>query len=185
MKVEFTLTAGEEIKALFGRFPRVVNEEMLRALVDVTEFALKKVTESTPTASGDTRKSLSSWVQPIEGGQLGVEQIAGGLLGVVASAQPHVKYVELGTRPHTFGENSPKAGEGALRPALEIWAMEKFKISEKEAKRVAYLVARKIRRDGTKGVHMFSKTAERLHPYMEKAFAKARDRIVERTKSGA
>ncbi len=185
MKVEFTLTAGEEIKALFARFPRVVNEEMLRAMVDVTALMEREVTDATPTASGHTRQSISSWVEPIEGGQLGVEQIAGGLLGVVASAQPHVKYVELGTRPHTFGANSPAPGKGALRPALELWAMEKFAISEKEAKRVAYLVARKIRLRGTKANYMFKESAQRLQPYMDKAFAKARDRIVERTKNGA
>jgi len=181
MKVEFTLTAGEEIKALFGRFPHVVNEEMLRALVDVTTLMEREVKDAMPTASGNTRESIASWVQPIEGGQLGVESIPGGLLGVVASAQPHVEYVELGTKPHKVSYQGANSGVAAL----ELWAMEKFGISEKEAKRIGYVIARKIRMKGTKGVHMFSKTAERLHPYMETAFARARDRIVERTKSGA
>jgi hypothetical protein len=60
------------------------------------------------------------------------------------STSVYVDWVENGTRPH-WPPSEP----------IELWAIRKFGISGKEAKRVSYLIRSFIAYAGTKGAHMF------------------------------
>jgi hypothetical protein len=74
------------------------------------------------------------------------------IIGVHPPADMYAGPVELGTRPH-FPPPS----------ALLLWVQKKLGIeNEKEAKSVAFLIARAISRRGTKGDHMFDKALDQL-----------------------
>lgn len=65
--------------------------------------------------------------------------------GHVGTALVYAESVELGTKPH-FPPVAPIAD----------WARAKLGLTEDEAERVAYMIARKISKHGTKGAHMFT-----------------------------
>lgn len=66
------------------------------------------------------------------------------IIGILSSPLEYGIPVEYGTKPHF-----PPAGP------LQHWVETKLGISGKEAKSVAYLIARAISRRGTKGAQMF------------------------------
>ena len=68
------------------------------------------------------------------------------ITGILSSPLEYGAPVEYGTKPHF-----PPVGP------LQHWVETKLGISGKEAKSVAYLIARAISRRGTKGAEMFGK----------------------------
>lgn len=74
------------------------------------------------------------------------------------SSVRHAPYVHFGTKPHW-----------PPREPLVRWAKKKFGLSDADAKRVGYLVARKIARDGTEA-----------KPFMDHALAQVAGRFAER-----
>ena len=89
--------------------PDLFNCELTRALLEATALLVRAVKLAAPTPPPLTRASIGSFIT----------EIPDGLLGVVGSAQPHVEYVELGTRPH-FPPLEP----------IQDWVRVKFGISE-------------------------------------------------------
>jgi hypothetical protein len=74
------------------------------------------------------------------------------IIGVHPPADVYAGPVETGTRPH-FPPSS----------ALLLWVQKKLHIEdEKQAKSVAFLIARAISRRGTKGQHMFDQAIAQL-----------------------
>ena len=143
----------------------ILNAELHRALLEATALLEREVKDATPTATGLTRASIGSFIT----------EIPDGLLGVVGSAQPHVEYVELGTRPH-FPPLEP----------IQDWVRVKFGISEQsEIEAAALAIARKIAVRGTLGVGMFHRTWARLEPQVQAIFSRAADRIVSRMAGGS
>ena len=61
----------------------------------------------------------------------------------------YARFVELGTRPH-WPPRQPILG----------WVMRKFRVTGREANRIAFLVSRKIARVGTKGQFFFTRGEE-------------------------
>lgn len=162
MKV--ALTHITPLQAL-GALPEITQAELHRAMFEATVLLEREVKDATPTATGLTRASIGSFVT----------DVPDGLLGVVGSAQPHVEYVELGTRPH-FPPLEP----------IQDWVRVKFGISEEsEIEAAALAIARKIAARGTLGVGMFHRTWARLGPQVETLFSRARDRIAARMAGGS
>lgn len=91
-------------------------------------------------ATGAYEASISA--RPVE---ISGEQV----IGEVGSSQAHVLFVELGTKPHM----------PPVAPLVD-WAKSKFGLSDKEAKRVGYAVALKIKAHGTEGQHIAADTFE-------------------------
>ena len=82
-------------------------------------------------------------------------EVQGGAVEIFASppADVYSAPVDLGTRPH-FPPSE----------ALLLWVQRKLHIGdEKQARQIAFLIARKISKSGTKGVQMF----ERAFPQLE------------------
>jgi hypothetical protein len=63
---------------------------------------------------------------------------------------------------------------------IEDWARFKLGLGEDEARSAAFLIARKISREGTKGAHMFSKAIAANEDQVLRMFEKAAERISER-----
>lgn len=76
----------------------------------------------------------------------------------VGAGAKYAPYVHFGTKPHW-----PK------REPIVQWAKRKFALTDKEAQRVGYLVARKISRDGTEA-----------KPFMDHALNQVAGRFAER-----
>lgn len=154
------LQGWQEIDSAFRVAPDIVRAELLAAVTESDQLLEREVKDMMPTASGVSRASVYSRE----------EVLPDGGIGVVATAQPHVVYIELGTRPHF----PPVA-------ALEDWVRQKFGISdERRIHGVAYLVARKIAARGTLGVGMFHRSFARQRTQVARIFEGARNRIVAR-----
>lgn len=164
MNGSLDLQGWAELDTAFRRAPEIVREELLAAVTESDQLLEREVKDRMPTASGVSRASIFSR-----------EQVLGdGGIGVVGSAQPHIVYVELGTKPHF----PPVA-------ALEDWVRQKLAVPENRVHGVAYAIARKIARHGTKPVGMFGNTWAQQRDAVVRRFALARDRIVARTAGAA
>jgi hypothetical protein len=149
-----------KLRGQMARAPEVVSQELLAAVTEADMLLEREVKDTWPVASGISRSSMTH-VERVDG--LHVE-------GFVGSSLNYVQPVDLGTKPHF-----PPV------EALIDWVRTKLGITnEKEARGVAFLVARKIAREGTKGAHAFESVLERMRPQLERIFAAAQERIAKR-----
>lgn len=149
------------VQAALARFPGRMQQAMVATTEDVIDDLRAEVHERTPTTFGVLRNSL-----------LGVVQASpAGVLGVVGSPLEYAPYVELGTKPHAVS----KLG----REALAQWAIQKLGVSEKAAMGVAFLIARKIRREGTKGAFMFRDSLAAIEPQILAQFETAAQGVLD------
>lgn len=163
MKVATEFEFGNWAEA-FRRAPEIARDELMGAMREADMLLEREVVDATPTATGNSRKSIFSRE----------ESLPDGAIGVVATSQPHVAYLELGTRPHF-----PPVD------ALEDWVRVKFGYTdEQQIHGAALAIARKIAARGTLGVGMFHRTAARLTPTIRDIFSRAHARFVRRLAGG-
>jgi len=157
--MEIDYGGAEQVAAAFAQAPDIAREELLRAVTEADSLLEREVREATPTAHGLLRA-----------GMFHTEQVSeSGVIGVVGSPLNYAEPVELGTRPHF----------PPIEPLID-WVKVKLGVPEKEARGVAFLVARKIARSGTKGAFMFSKTLKAQEAAVGAIFHAALARIAER-----
>jgi hypothetical protein len=124
------------------RVDAIANDELRMAISRGCNKIQATTQINTPVGiSGDLRRSWGSVVTVM--GPWHVE-------GRIGSTCEYAPYQEFGTAPHF---PPPQA--------LELWVQRKLGVSAKEAPGVAYLVARKISRTGTKGRFMLKKGFEK------------------------
>lgn len=120
--------------------PEYTGRVLQEAMTEATLLVQREWQENMPRVSGLTARSITS----------DVASTPAGVLGVVSSSQPNALFLELGTRPHM----PPVA-------AIEPWVKAVLGIREpKEVKRVAFLVARKIAREGTPAQHPMARSVQ-------------------------
>ena len=140
----------DRFRALLAEFPEIMERHFDRAsvlAVSHLEGAIKQNVES-PYGSKPPAVAFSY----LAGGIFGAERtspIFGGVVEVNPPADVYAGYVETGTSPH-FPPIEP----------LMLWAKRKFAVDEKEAKSIAFAIARKISVSGTKGHFMFQRAVE-------------------------
>ena len=143
----------------FAAAPDMARAELLETMHEATMLLEREVKDAMPAVSGLTRASITAdaWSTPA------------GVLGVVGSAQISAAAVELGTRPH-------------MPPvqALVPWVQEKLGVPAKDARSVAFLVARKIARSGTPAQAPFQRTLQRQASALQRLFEGAAQRIATR-----
>lgn len=149
------MTASATIKgAIFaGKGPEIIQSEILAFMYEATAFLERKVKENIR-----------------EAGRVGVGGAKGGLLSAIHSeVQKGVpvirgviahqsKYGDVIEKGRTAGKTWPPEG------ALLRWMMLKMGLGETEAKRLEFVVRRKIGRKGFPGIHMFEKAWTRYLP---------------------
>ena len=151
----------ETVQAALVRFPGRMQQAMAGAMEDVVSDLEAEVHERTPTTFGVLRNSLLSVVQASPAG----------VLGVVGSPLEYAPYVELGTKPHAVSRLG--------KEALAQWAVQKLGVSEKAAMGVAFCIARKIRREGTKGAFMFRDSLAAIEPQILAQFEAAAQGVLD------
>ncbi len=148
-----------ELQAAWKQAPAIVREELGDAMTEADALIEREVSERTPRAHGLLAGSITSEVQ------IGEDSV----IGMVGTPLNYAVPVELGTRPHF----------PPIEPLID-WVKVKLGVSEKEARGVAFLVARKIARSGTQGQHMFEIGFASVEAQVLAILQRARDRIVAR-----
>lgn len=162
--IEIDFTELRRLQAQMAQAPNVVREELLTAMTEADLLVEREAKDRSPHAHGLLRDSIR-----------GVETVNGlQVQGLVGSSLNYVQPVELGTKPH-FPPIEP----------LVDWVKAKLGIqNEREARGVAFLIARKIARVGTKGAQMFERTLQAVEPQLRAIFGRAQERIAARLGSG-
>lgn len=123
------------VDAALAGASRAILDEMVPAIAEAQMLLEREIKERAPTSgAGTLRDSIGAL--PIVIGESAVR-------GEVGSALPYAVPVELGSRPH--------------RPPIEPladWVRRKLGKRGKEARGIAFAIANKIARDGTRPRHM-------------------------------
>ena len=164
--MEYSIDIGglRGLEAALARAPAIVREELEAAVTEADVLLAREVREHMPTAQGTLRASVFH------------EETVSGLVvtGFVGSPLAYAAPVELGTRPHF-----PPVD------ALIDWVRIRFGISgDKEARGVAFLVARKIARKGTKPQRPFGLAFQAQEQAVRRIFERAAANIAARAVGG-
>lgn len=164
--MEFTAEVKLPNTALFnGRAPQIVEEESKRGLntaVLVLEGAIKP---AWPVgATGASRAGI----------QTSVTGVGVNMVGRVFNPVEYANAVETGRKPGT-----PPPTDRLL-----LWVRRKLKVSDEDARGVAYVVARAIGRRGTKGAFPFRKAFIEKRSQLEATLNAIPTRIVQRLGQG-
>lgn len=159
MEIKVDLVRLAEIQSMLAQVPAVTERHTRIAITKGLMLLQREIAEATPTGANQLlRKSIIA--QPVQVSE-------SGLIGVVGTSLNYAVPVEIGTRPH-FPPLAP----------LQDWVVAKLGIEKKRAKSVAFLIARKISKQGTKGAFMFRDTFKRLQPTINGYFSQARQAII-------
>lgn len=153
------LQGVEALQQALAQAPAVVQQELGVFMHGVVQHMRSEVIDNTPAAFGTLRASISGEVQ----------SMASGMLGIVGTPQPYAVPVELGTKPHM----------PPVQP-LQDWVRQKLGLSGKEGRSVAFAIARKISKKGTKGHFMFRDAFEANAAEVQRQFDQTVSRIVAR-----
>lgn len=154
------ITGLDELVALWQTAPQLTEREMYRGMQESTLLAEHNIKEQTPVGAGGAAGLVGS----IAGSA--PQKVANGLVGFVGTSLNYAVPVELGTKPH-------------FPPLLPIqeWVEAVLGITGQRARSVAFLIARKISRKGTKGQFMFKKGTENSEDQLQDIFDKTVLRI--------
>ena len=140
----------------YAQAPEVTRRELLAAMTQGTQLVEREVKDGMPRVTGLTAASVASdaFSTPV------------GVIGTVGSSQPSATFLELGTKPH-------------MPPveALVPWVKAVLGVEPKRARSVAYLVARKIARKGTKAQKPFDKAIAATEGQVLRMFEDAAGRV--------
>ena len=151
----------EGLDSLVNRFPEVsreVRESKISEALLLLEAAVK---EKTPQGAGPIH--LRDTIFPK------VQAYGEKVEGILGTPQVHGEPVELGTKPH-FPPVEP----------IRFWVERVLGIQGKEAKGVAFLIARAISKRGTEGAKMFEEGFEENRDQVTRILEGIADEIVRR-----
>jgi len=143
----------------FKEVPVYTRQQLLAGMVEATMLYEREVKEAFPSVSGLTRAGIFS----------DAFSTPAGALGVVGSNSIAAAAVELGTKPHM----------PPVEP-LEAWVVDKLGLAGKEARRVAFAIAMKIAKKGTKPQYPFRNTWKLQRLPIVAIFERAAGRIAAR-----
>ncbi|MGQ9370531.1 hypothetical protein [Azospirillum sp. A39] len=141
--------------------PEVLERHLVAAVYEAELLLQRETVERTPIGvggGGGLRGSIQAG-QPRRAGDA--------IIGEVGTSLPYAPAVEFGAKPHM----------PPLAP-LALWAEHKLGLSEGEAERAAWGIARAIRRRGTEGRFMFTKALDANEAQLRRIFELALGRAV-------
>ncbi len=133
---------GDALAAAFEKAPAALASRLRAALIQGGLLLEREVKERTPVgASGLARNSIAARDPVVDND---------GFFGIVGSALDYVLPVELGSKPH----------RPPVTPIAE-WVRARLGVDDPEAaSRIAWAIAARIAREGTKPRHMFKDAFE-------------------------
>ena len=163
MNIQMTAIGLAQLQAAWLAAPELTTRALLAEMTAITVHLQGEVQDAMPAVSGLTRASIAqdAFSTPT------------GVLGVVGSPAPAALFVELGTKPHM-----PPVS------ALIGWVQERLGVSAQDAKRVAFLIARKIARKGTDPQRIFAKTLDANEAFIARQFDGMAARLAQHLQGG-
>jgi hypothetical protein len=153
----------ESVNKMFEAFPGVVKEATVAKVTMAVKYLDRviKTDPDFPYGAGPLHliQTISSDVS-YQG-----EEVT----GIVGTPAKYAEPVEYGTKPH-FPPLEP----------LQYWVEKKLGLPEKEAKGVAFLIARKISVEGTEGAHTFEFAWEENKDRVEKMLNEIAEEVIKR-----
>jgi len=168
-KMEFKISIDtKEFDQLMKDYPEASNRALYARITEACEMLENRLKGHTPEGAGPAnyRDSIFSKVEFGQKLEYGVP-----IRGIVSSPFSYGEPLEYGRGP---GKGPPIKPEN---PIL-FWVEKKLKYRGKEAKSVAFLISRSIKRHGTKGAHMYEKTVKENEALVKSILNKILDDIV-------
>jgi hypothetical protein len=149
---------ARRVAAAMRRRPQETRQALKGALLRSTLYLEGQTAQRVPVDTARSRNAITSRI-------IDTPQRLAGI--VEAAPLVHMPALEFGRRP------------GRMPPpqALEGWVRRKMGVSGRDVRRVAFLVARRIGRRGTKGAHMFERGFKASVPYIRRSFRTALDSV--------
>lgn len=156
---------ANEIAALFEQAPEITAEEMRAGIWEASLLLERELKDAAPTgATHNLRQGISAKEPKV---------LANNVIGEVGTSSIHALPVELGTKPH-FPPVAP----------IKDWVKSKLNVEASRVDSVAFLIARKISRVGTKAQPFFKATFEANKKQVETIFIASANRVLERLAHG-
>ena len=138
--------------------PEMTRNALLYAMTEATMLTERETRELMPRVSGLTAASIESdaFATPV------------GVVGTVGSPLPSALFIELGTRPHM--------------PPVDAripWVRAALGVEPTREREVAWLVARKIAKHGTKAQKPFERAAQAVSGQVARIFETACSLVAE------
>lgn len=166
MRISIDTTEVETMHALWARFPEIMGEEMYVSVVVIDQLLKGELQQQLPRGAG----GLSGGAGLVGSVVTEEQRYADSVIGMTGSPLPYAEYVELGTKPHF----------PPLQP-IEDWVQAKLDITDEDEKRqVAFLIARKISRVGTKPDGTWQRVAEASQPEVVRRLSAGVERVLDR-----
>lgn len=138
--IELDASAMREYARFLTQAPEIAHEEMAAGVEEALQLLEREVKENTPVGVHSLLRGSIAHRLRGEGVEIGA-----GAVGEVFSPLNYAAAVELGTKPH-FPPLAP----------LRDWVQRKLGVDASRSESVAFLVARKIAKRGTKAAKMFA-----------------------------
>jgi hypothetical protein len=154
MEMKVVVTAKGKI--FEGKGPEVIQENLTSAMYEGTQMLEREVKRRVPVGVFGAQGGLLSNIHgEVEGKGTPI------MKGIIAHGSKYGDVIEKG---RTAGKKWPPEG------VLLRWIEVKLGADEKEAKRLEFVIRRKIGRKGFPGVHMFQNALEQSWPKLESIF---------------
>lgn len=154
--MELKVSVSQKGKIFEGQAPEIVQKELTSAMYEATQFLERTVKEGTPQGVGGAKGGLMSTVQG---------EVVGKGMPVVKGIVAHQsKYGDPVEKGRTAGKAMPPEG------TLIRWIEVKLGKTEGEAKRLEFVIRRKIGQKGFPGAYMFEKGLDQGWPTVQGIF---------------
>lgn len=159
MNLSISIQGLDAFRRGLSAAPAYTQQQLEAAMTEATLLVQREWQEGVPRVSGMTANSITR----------DVASTPVGVIGIVGSSQPSAIFIELGTKPHMPPSE-----------ALQPWVKAVMGIRDpKELERVAFLVARKIAREGTEPQRPMAKAVEAVEGQVVAIFERAAMRVTD------
>jgi len=163
--MELKITADvKNLEAMIARFPEASRAARMARITEAVLLLEGEIKRETPVGAGPIHLRDTFFYK--------VYDEHDRIWGLVGSPAAYGVPVEMGTKPH-FPPVAP----------LQHWVERKLGIGGKEAKAVAFLIARAIARRGTKGARMATRSVEKNEARIMAILERIGDDIVRQVQS--
>lgn len=154
--MEIKISVTQKGKIFEGKALEIIKEELTGAMYEATQFLEREIKKRTPTGGFGAQGGL---LASVHGEVIGKGTPV--VKGIVASSSKYGEVIEKG---RTAGKSWPPEG------ALLRWIEVKMGADEKQAKRLEFVIRRKIGKKGFEGAHMFEKGLSENMPKLIEIF---------------
>ena len=161
--MEFKVTIEPKGRIFEGKAPEIMQQSLEDAMYEATSYLEREVKKRTPTGVFGASGGL---VSTIHGEVVGKGTPL--VRGIVGHQSAYGDVIEKGRRA---GKTWPPEG------ALLRWIEMKMGVPEEQARRLEFVIRRKIGQKGFPGAHMFEKALTQGWPILNKIFDEAGFRI--------